>query len=263
MLSDRCQAPANSVQRWTFYLGTHEVPWLSSGAAPLFISHHRLRRYKRLPRAAERWALDSGGYTELRPHGRWQTSLEEYVAATERYSEEVGRLEWAASMDWICEPAIVRRTGLTVRAHQRKTVDNFLALRSIAPALPFAPILQGWTLRDYVHCVAMYEAAGINLQAEPIVGVGSIVGRQDSVEVADILLRLADLELRLHAFGAKGQGLTNFADAIMSADSTAWSLRARFDKPLPTCTHRRCNNCLPYALRWRSRLLDRLGLPSN
>ena len=54
-----------------FYLGTHQPGWLSWATVPLFVSDRRLRRYRRLPKARTRWALDSGGFTELSTHGSW------------------------------------------------------------------------------------------------------------------------------------------------------------------------------------------------
>ncbi len=50
----------------------------------------------------------------------------------------------------MCEPQIVARTGLSVREHQERTVANYLTLRSIAPDLPFIPVLQGWRIADYL-----------------------------------------------------------------------------------------------------------------
>lgn len=38
-------------------------------------------------------------------------------------------------------------------------------------------------------------------------------------------------------------------------DSLAWSFSARYDRPMLGHTHKTCANCLPYALRWRDRLL--------
>jgi hypothetical protein len=121
---------------WTFYLGTHEVPWLAGDVGPLFVSHRRLASRVKLPRAAVRWALDSGGFTEIAMHGRWLTTPAEYVDAPRRYATEIGLLDWAAPMDWMCEPAMRVRTGLTVEDPQRRTVANFLELRELGPELP-------------------------------------------------------------------------------------------------------------------------------
>lgn len=243
-----------------FYLGTHETNWLTLGLGPLFISHRRLARRARLPRAEAGWALDSGGFSELRLHGRWQISVDQYIEATRRYAEEIGRLEFAFAMDWMCEPATLARTGLTVKEHQRRTVANFVELRQRAPDLPFAPVLQGWHLTNYERCAALYAAEGIDLAGEPRVGVGSICSRQGTRQVDDILCALAMRGLALHAFGVKTRGLTGCAAALASADSTAWSLQARYDAPLPFCRHRRCSNCARYAVRWRDRLLAQLDL---
>ncbi len=243
-----------------FYLGTHETSWLGLGLGPLFLSHRRLARRASLPRAAAGWALDSGGFSELGLHGRWKTSVDQYIEATRRYAQEIGRLEFAFSMDWMCEPATLARTGLTVKEHQRRTVANFVELRQRAPDLHFAPVLQGWRLTDYERCAALYAAEGIDLADEPRVGVGSICSRQGSREVEDILWALAMRGFTLHAFGVKTRGLAGCAEALASADSTAWSLQARYDAPLPSCRHRHCSSCVRYALRWRDRLFAQLDV---
>ena len=167
-------------------------------------------------------------------------------------------MQFAFSMDWMCEPAILKRTGLTIYEHQRRTVANFAELRGRAPDLPFAPVLQGWRISDYVRCAELYRAWGFDLTREPRVGVGSICTRQGTPEVEKILYALAAGGLALHAFGVKHRGLPGCAGALVSADSTAWSLQARYDAPLPACRHQRCSNCIRYAVRWRDRLLSQL-----
>jgi hypothetical protein len=113
---------------------------LTRETGPLFVSHRRLALRATLPRAATRWALDSGGFTELAIHGRWPTTPGEYVEATRGYAVEIGMLDWAAPMDWMCEPAIVAHTGLTVEDHRRRTVANFLELRERGPELHTAQL---------------------------------------------------------------------------------------------------------------------------
>jgi hypothetical protein len=126
-----------------FYLGAHHPHWLERAPFPLFVSHRRLAARRRLPRAATGWALDSGGFTELRLHGRWHTSAAEYVAAVRRYRDEIGGLEWAALMDWMCEPFMLAKTGLTIAVHQAHTVANYLELHDLAPDLPSIPRAPG------------------------------------------------------------------------------------------------------------------------
>ena len=111
-------------------------------------------------------------------HGRWHSNPATYVRAVRRYADEIGNLDWAAPQDWMCEQSVLRRTGLTVREHQRRTVRNLVRLRELAPELPFVPVLQGWTIADYERCADLYRQAGIDLEAEPLVGVGTVCRRQ-------------------------------------------------------------------------------------
>ncbi|QFU88276.1 hypothetical protein [Amycolatopsis sp. YIM 10] len=65
---------------------------------------------------------------------------------------------------------------------------------------------------------------------------------------------LAARGLSLHGFGVKITGLARYADALVSSDSTSWSLRGRH---VPGCTasHRSESNCLRFALAWHDRLV--------
>jgi hypothetical protein len=239
----------------TFYLGCPEPSWLARVDVPLFVSHRRLSRRpgQRLPQALGSWALDSGGFSEIDQHGRWLTTPEAYAAAVRRYRDEIGGLAWAAPQDWMCEPRMLAKTGLTVAEHQARTVENFLHLRELAPDLPIIPVLQGWILSDYLACVDQYDRAGVDLLAAPVVGVGSVCRRQATGEIGEITGTLAALGLNLHGFGVKTQGLARYAENLVSADSMAWSKAARMEPRRPGCEHRgNCASCLPYALDWRS-----------
>lgn len=241
-----------------FYLGTDNPAWLARTAVPLFVSHRRLAGRKTYPRAAGTWALDSGGFTEVSTHGRWLTTPEEYVSAARTYRDEIGGLAWAAPQDWMCEPWITEKTGMTVAQHQALTVANYLRLRDLAPDVPFAPVLQGWEYDDYDRCVELYDRAGVDLAAEPVVGVGSVCRRQSTGAIAEVFTRLHAYGLRLHGFGVKTVGLSRYGWALASADSMAWSYTARRQNiRLEGCTHRsvRCSHCLRWALRWRERVL--------
>lgn len=244
-----------------FFLGTHMVSqrWWDAGV-PLFVSRRRLTGRVSLPRARAGWALDSGGFTELSMFGGWRTSETDYISDVRRFQSEIGGLRWVAPMDWMCEPFIVAKTGETVLAHQWRTVNNFVRLREQLGKL-VVPVLQGWTCDDYLRCWDIYHRAGVDLEWEDTVGVGSVCRRQNTAEAGLIFRRLAQdlLGKQLHGFGVKIEGLESYADCLASADSMAWSYRARRDCPLPGCAHKSCANCLRYALRWRDNLLARLG----
>lgn len=241
-----------------FYTGAHQPHWLWHATFPLFVSHRQLaRRPRRLRPATCRWALDSGGFTELSLHGRWTTAPEDYAAAVTRYAAEIGSLDFAAPQDWMCEPAMVERTGLSVREHIHRTVENYLTLHSLVPDL-IIPAVQGDLLADYLYCCDLYESAGVDLAALPRVGLGSVCRRQSTGQIGLIVTELAARGLALHGFGVKTGGLHRYGHLLASADSMAWSYTARRQPALPGCTgHRNCANCLTYATRWRTRILAR------
>lgn len=241
----------------TFCLGTHEPIWLARLAVPLCVSRTRLQHRKTLPRALAPWMLDSGSFTELERYSEHTMTPAQYAAFVRRCRDEIGRLEWAAPQDWMCEPFMLARTGLTVAGHQRLTVENYVGLREFDPQLPIRPVLQGWTRDDYLRCADLYDRYGVDLAAEPLVGLGSVCRRQDTAEADRIVRALAPL--RLHGFGVKITGLHRFGHRLASADSLAWSYNARRNPPLPGCTHRSCANCPRRALWWRDRLLASLA----
>ena len=224
---------------------------------PLFVSHRTLRDYKTMPRAKGAWALDSGGFTELSTYGWWETSEPEYVEAVQRYAEEVGKLEWCAPQDWMCEPWITEKTGLTVEEHQRHTVTSYCSLKE--QGLPVIPVLQGWELPDYLRCMRYYEEAGVDLEAENTVGLGSVCRRQHTYEITKIVAAIG--LSNLHGFGVKQDGICNYGNLLKSADSMAWSIAARNSPPLPGCVHRSCANCIVYALMWRVNLMREIESP--
>ncbi len=242
-----------------FYLGVHMPVWLGDSRrrrVPLFVSHVRLRHRKTLPRAVGPWALDSGGFSELSLRGKWTDSSSNYASAVRRYVDEIGKLDFAAIQDWMCEPFVLQKTGGTVELHQARTIQSLVDLRSIAPEIPWLPVLQGFTRGEYLHHVESYARAGVDLAREPLVGVGSICRRQATGEAEDILRELQSLGIRVHGFGLKKQGLARTASVLASADSMAWSFDARRKPKQKGCQHPKCNNCLVYALNWYREVVD-------
>lgn len=239
-----------------FFLGVHRDGWLRTADVPLFVSHRVLAPRKKLPRAIAPWALDSGGFTELSLYREWVTTPRAYVAAVQRYAEEIGSLQWASPQDWMNEPVMNAKTGLTVAEHQRRTVDNYIELRSLAPQLPIIPVLQGWEPHEYLECLEMYARRSIDLHAEKVVGVGTVCRRQDTATAEVIFRSLTETGLdNLHGFGVKLTGLARYGQHLASSDSMAWSYRARRAGQQPGCPKKNCANCLHFALEWRQRAL--------
>lgn len=233
-----------------YFVGAHRAHWLQiRSEQPLFFTFRTLAKRKRLAPALTDWALDSGGYTELRKHGRWTISAADYARRVQELQRACGRLRFAAIQDWMCERDALEATGLTVEQHQRRTVASYLELRALAPDVPWMPVLQGWTMRDYFDHVEMYAAAGVDLTKCERVGVGSICRRKATLAASLILKALAREGLRLHAFGASARLIESAGGAVVSADSMAWSAGARHEaaqhkvKTLDT-------NSRDEALRW-------------
>jgi hypothetical protein len=275
--------PADPATQLAFYLGTHQPRWLEHSPVPLMVSARTLAKYRRrrregvalipgaevgadvFPNARVPWALDSGGFTELSMYGHWTMDAEEYGGMVARFMVDGG---WppvfAAPQDWMCEPSIRAKTGHTVADHQEFTVHNYLQLREEFPFVPWLPVLQGWTVEDYLAHADAYHRAGVDLTAEPLVGLGSVCRLQDTVKPAMIAQALHDRDItRLHGFGIKVDGLASYGHLLASADSLAWSFAARRRRQrLSGCTHRGpCNNCLAYALAWREHVLAGLRTP--
>lgn len=240
----------------TFYLGTNMPAWLRTSTHPLFVSHKRLQRYHKLPEASCDWALDSGGFTEIKQHGTWTITPREYVQAVKRYENHIGRLQWCAPQDWMCEPQMLAKTGLSIRQHQHNTVNNYLELA--AHDIPVIPVLQGWEHDDYQHCIDLYNNAGIDLTKQPVVGLGSVCRRQNTNQIRNIVTHLHGQGLKLHGFGVKTRGLHLYANKLTSSDSMAWSYQGSWQRPCPQTGNKTCSGCWHYAIEWRNKLLTNL-----
>lgn len=240
-----------------FWLGTHRPNWLELTSVPLFVSNRTLSPRRSLPRARGPWALDSGGFSELSMYGEWRTSPQQYVEAVRRYQDEIGSMAWAAIQDWMCEPWIVAKTGLSIAEHQARTIQSYIDLRTLAPEIPWVPVVQGWRGSEYLRHVDAYQRAGFPLAGEPLVGIGSVCRRQGTREGLDLFKLVSWLGLKLHGFGVKLGALARGARYLTSGDSMAWSYAARRNPPcMPGHTHQNGANCLPFALAWRVRILE-------
>ena len=233
------------------------------------------RDRKTFKRATTDWALDSGAFTELKDHGRWRMSAGEYAELVNRYHKYIGRLDWVSPQDWMCEPIVIKGgktkdgifvgTNLSVREHQKRTVENFIQLRKLCVPRVI-PVLQGFTAFEYLDCYMMYQEAGIDLRDYETVGVGSVCRRQADPEIAMIFKMLFDMGLKCHGFGVKTSGLALALRYLTSADSLAWSIDAKHTKTTRkgTCCGKlkrsgepikNCANCYHAAVEWYDELM--------
>lgn len=257
-----------------FYLGAHHSNWLARPRrVRLFVSRASLHKLKKLPRASALWGQDSSGFTTLNKHGYWPFGAKQYAAETKRFRDEIGQLDHAAIQDWMCEPFVLKKTGLSIAEHQRRSVQSYEDLLAEAPEIPWMPVLQGWRINEYLEHVDLYNDRGHDLRRVPIVGVGSVCRRQGSLEGAAIMRQLADLDLPLHGFGFKVDGLVRVHDRLKSADSMSWA-KAGWKRPNKEHEHYKrsllpgnfgkrgcaddCASCFDYAMDWYDSLMRRI-----
>ena len=172
--------------------------------------------------------MDSGAFTEVSTHGKYRQDTQEYAAQIRRWAK-VGQLQAAVSQDWMCEPFIVERTGLTVADHQRLTIDRYDELAAQELPVYLMPVLQGYDPSEYVDHIEQY---GDRIARGAWVGVGSVCKRNSSVTAVEGVLTAVferRPDLKLHGFGVKLTALQSgvVRELLHSADSMAWSFAAR------------------------------------
>lgn len=208
-----------------FYVGLHQPSdaWHFDRA---FVSVNRVRDRKKAI-GAKSWIMDSGAFTEIATHGHYRHGVEQYAETINRWSHDP-TLVAAVAQDYMCEPWIVEKTGLSVAEHQRLTIERYDALLQLV-SVYVMPVLQGYTSSDYLRHLEMY---GSRLAVGAYVGVGSICKRNGdpaAIEAVLIAIKRARPDLRLHGFGLKTTALASgiVRDCLHSADSMAWSFAAR------------------------------------
>lgn len=211
-----------------FFTGLHQ-PSDARHFAASFISVNRLRTRRRHFPIGD-WIMDSGAFTEISTHGYYRDAVDVYAREIRRWIG-CGNLLAAVAQDWMCEPHIVAKTGLSVEKHQSHTIARYDALLAEGVGVYILPVLQGYAPEDYVRHVRMY---GDRLAPGAWVGVGSVCKRNgDPRAVAAVLLAIKTErpDLRLHGFGLKTTALADpmITSMLETADSMAWSYHARIN----------------------------------
>lgn len=195
-----------------FYPGLHQ-PHDAAHFDRACISIHRLEK-RRKPVPCPDVLVDSGAFTKLDKHGRYPEPVEVYARQLHRlWTQGVVNITIAAAQDYMCEPFMLEKTGLTVLDHQHLTIERYdalvAALRDLFPeGIPFEvmPVLQGFAVSDYLRHIEMY---GDRLTHGMWVGVGSVCKRQGDASVIEGLLlaiKGARPDLRLHGFRREVDG---------------------------------------------------------
>lgn len=179
--------------------------------------------------ACREWMLDSGAFTQIKDHGRFVMSCCDYAQAIVRWSR-CSQMVAAVSQDYMCEAPALAKTGLTVKDHQRLTIERYIEILGfVNDATYLMPVLQGYEPWEYVSHLRQY---GWRLREGAWVGVGSVCKRNariDEIERVLVAIRDERPDLRLHGFGVKITALQSdiVRSCLWSCDSMAWSAAAR------------------------------------
>jgi hypothetical protein len=218
-----------------FFVGLHQ-PGQAQHFDMACISINRLRGRKKRVECDE-VLVDSGAFTELLLYGGYRHGVGAYAAELHRlHVAGVVKIAAAVAQDFMCEPFMLGKTGLTVEEHQRLTIERYDALTSELDRLfggtcpfPVMPVLQGYAPSDYARHVKAY---GQRLTRGMWVGVGSVCKRNGAPEQIVAVLAVIEAlrpDLRIHGFGVKQTALLHpgVRNMLHSADSMAWSFAAR------------------------------------
>jgi hypothetical protein len=216
------------MNRPLFFVGLHQ-PYDARLFERSMVSINRLE-YRKSDFSPQDWLLDSGAFSRLNT-GRGHMPVDQYADQIMRWSR-CGNLLAAVTQDWMCEPFILEKTGLTVLDHQKRTTEGFEALQAVlGNGVYLMPVLQGYAPEEYLEHIQMYGSA---LSYGAWVGVGSVCKRNSSPkDVIEILegIKCRRPDLRLHGFGLKTKALASARvnQCLFSCDSMAWSYAARYE----------------------------------
>jgi hypothetical protein len=186
----------------------------------------------------------------------------DYIALVRFLRDEVGNLDFALTQDWPVTTVTNRITGLSIKAHQSKTLYSYIELIETAPDVNWVPVLVGWDPHDFIEMASSCYSCAVNLEKLPLVALGGLATRQHLPEVAQLVAYFRRGGFRLHGLGFKRSGLSMCAHMLASADSQNWSQEARLEakdgtrRPTPNCSHTtHCGNCLHKALEYRDEII--------
>lgn len=168
-----------------------------------------------------RW-LDCGGFTMM-------NKFDDYPFSVVNYANLIARLRphYYATMDYPCEPEISRSLGLMSNSERiQATVANAVELAEWESQLPgqMVPVIQGYTLDEYLECLRLHSQAGT---IRDYMAVGSMCRRISNEELGCLIPSLYYAAqkagcTKLHYFGLKlSPGVRMHSDMIWSRDSAA------------------------------------------
>jgi hypothetical protein len=211
-----------------FYVGLHQ-PSDAKYFERACLSTKRLRPRRKYIGPCKT-IVDSGGFTEITQYGRYRHDVNDYAREVHRLADGVVDIACIVSQDYMCEPFVIKRTGLSVKTHQELSVIRYMEIRNrVCGSIHVMPVIQGYRPTEYADHIRQY---GNLLKPGMWVGIGSVCKRNSNPESVLAVLNAVITErddLNYHGFGLKTTALAipEIYDILFSADSLAWSLAAR------------------------------------
>lgn len=187
-------------------------------------------RAPNLPAHITETAADCGGFVATLKWGGYRYSPAQYSEWLHTFNPQ-----WAATMDYCCEPEVAENAGI-VAARQARTTGmayRFWADYRDAPWC-WVPTVQGWAIADYARHAQALAPLVAEMQAHYgavsafRVGIGTLCRRASPAMIRAVVQVVAN-ELPgvpLHLWGVKlalFKGRTALHPAIASVDSAAWN----------------------------------------
>ena len=190
-------------------------------------------RAPRIPEHCTDVAADCGGFVATIKWGDYRYTPGEYVAWLRKFS----RLDWAATMNYCCEPAIAQDEDAIVRRQERTTTMAHLFWEEFrSESWCWVPTIQGWGIEDYTAHARQLAPLIATMQEHYKgrsafrVGIGTLCQRADAKMVRAVARTVArELPgVPLHLWGVKLAALDGFdalPETVKSCDSAAWNSR--------------------------------------
>jgi hypothetical protein len=182
----------------------------------------------KLPAHVQQRAADCGGFVATFRWGDYRYTPDQYVAWLDAW-----RPQWAATMDYCCEPELAEGGNLVRDRQERTTAMAELFWHEFRDA-PWAwtPTVQGWEVEDYRRHARELRPLVENMRRvygdEFRVGVGTLCRRASVLMIHQVVRAVAE-ELPgvgLHLWGVKLGALQSrmgLPDQVVSVDSAAWN----------------------------------------
>ena len=175
-----------------------------------------------IPDTVEQVFLDSGGYSFFSYYPDYPFTIEEYINLANIIKDQSG-ITRVVTLDYPCEPDINRSRVSTNEERIQKTVSNAVECIQYDETIPWLPVIQGYTIDEYLYCVDLYKDAGIT---SDYWAIGSICSRKGfPYKIRRIITTLSEaLQSKIHAFGISLKYLYDpqIFNNIYSSDSAAW-----------------------------------------